>query len=219
MNLLDILFPPYCLGCLRGYVASDRFEALCDECFLSIRQISLIQSTKRPLNRLLWYGYYGDPVLTKTIHYFKYYGVQSLSEPLSELQIRALEDGGIQGFLQGVPACITYIPIHPLRRRFRGYNQSQLLAERLAEYFKVPCIPLLSRKWLAPPQASLRTKQEKKRNIKGSFSLLPSKAPTKVLIVDDVYTTGATIYEAARLLAKGGSRSIWAVTVAGGTKV
>ena len=110
---------------------------------------------------------------------------------------------------------ITFIPLHPLKERWRGYNQSDLLAMFLGDYFSLPVLPLLARAWIAPAQASLERKEERKSNSKGAFSLMVSHTPTSIILVDDVLTSGATLQSAVMVLRKAGAQTIWGVTAAG----
>lgn len=214
-NVLNILFPRYCILCRADLGDSEPFELLCQTCFLSLRQVRLEYMRTRGLDRILFYGAYGDESMQRLISNAKYYGAASLALPLSELLARTLEDYGIMRLCQGERPVITFVPLHPLKQRFRGYNQSHLLALYLGEYFSLPVLPLLRRAWLAPPQASLENTRQRKENSKGAFSLLISAMPHKVILVDDVYTSGATMEAAASALRKGGVKTIWGVTVAG----
>lgn len=212
---LSLLFPPYCVVCLRDQEAGESFEMLCSKCFLGVRQVAPDTHALAALKKVIYYGSYADGSLETLVHAFKYQRVKSLAIPLGEFMARALEDGGIEGFCQRYQPVITFIPLHPFKERWRGYNQSRLLALFLADYFSLPFLPLLKREWIAPAQASLDKKEHREKNIKGAFSLLVSRVPSHIIMVDDVVTSGATLKTAALLLRKAGANVIWGVTVAG----
>jgi len=113
------------------------------------------------------------------------------------------------------PDAIVPVPLHPLRRRERGFDQAELLAAALAEATRIAVRPgLLLRTRYTDPQIGLRP-HERRENVKGAFELrhpLPGSG-VRVLLVDDVYTTGATLEECAGTLRKGGAGAVYALTV------
>lgn len=111
---------------------------------------------------------------------------------------------------------IAPVPLHWRRLFKRRYNQSAELARGLAQRLQVPCVPdLLSRTRSTPSQGSL-TPRQRHRNVRGAFAVTPqrSAADRVVLLVDDVYTTGATLEACAKTLLHAGATEVRAVTVA-----
>jgi predicted amidophosphoribosyltransferase len=100
-------------------------------------------------------------------------------------------------------------PTPPARRRARGFDQAQLLAAAVARCLRLPCRPLL-RRALGPPQTG-RTLPERRT---GPAFAARAPSPTRVLIVDDVVTSGATLASAARALRQAGAREVHAVVAA-----
>lgn len=218
MKLLDIFFPPFCVGCQKDMPKDTQFKRVCDACFLSIKEAPYQFHAEKPLDRIVWYGLYGDKILRAAIDYFKYKGTKELISPLGECMARALEEAGIDRLTHGEKLVITFISLHPLRKRFRGYNQSELLALYIGNHFSLPVLELIKRAYLTPPQARIKEENDRKENIKGVFSLLSSRVPQKILLVDDVYTSGATMREVARLFKRAGAKTIWGATVAGASQ-
>jgi ComF family protein len=108
---------------------------------------------------------------------------------------------------------ITPVPLHPSRLRQRGFNQALLLAQAFPE---VPLErQLLARQRHTPPQAGLNPK-ERRDNVKGAFAVLrPELVKRKsILLIDDVFTTGATVKECAKVLRRAGAREVNVLTVA-----
>jgi ComF family protein len=143
---------------------------------------------------------------------FKYYGALHAARALSDLLIETFfRDLKPNEFSMIVP-----VPIHPRRLLQRGFNQTVVLAERLSQATSIP----LDRRSLlkikdTPPQVGL-PRPERIKNLKGSFGVRSSSRikDAKVLIVDDVATTGSTIREAAKTVMRGGAARVDALVLA-----
>jgi len=140
------------------------------------------------------------------VHQLKYRNQLTLAKPLGQLLGKIVAASGT-GF---APDCIVPVPLHPHRLRQRGYNQALELARPISKDFNVPLdITLLqrSRKTLQPQGLSAT---ERKSNLRNAFTLaLTSKTPApKVLLVDDVMTTGETVRECCRVLVAGDVKEV-----------
>jgi len=220
-SIVDVFFPRYCVNCLRYQDDIDLFAFVCTRCFLLIRQEKKPAAAPKPIERLICYGNYADPVLRTLLFHFKYRFVRELSSPLGELLIQALSEGGIEDLLAPPLPAVTFIPLSPLRERWRGFNQSLLLSKAIASYFHLPLLSLLRRSWLAPAQASLGEEGHRRENMRGAFTLSVSALqppPLKVLLIDDVSTSGATLQEAAEVLHRWKVKRIWGAVVAGAAR-
>jgi len=107
---------------------------------------------------------------------------------------------------------ITYVPMSRADRRARGFNQAALLAHGLGRRIGIPVVRLLAKVRQTRPQAEL-TAAERRKNLRGAFSVVRSGEGT-VLIVDDILTTGATVEECARALKAGGYGPVFVLAVA-----
>jgi ComF family protein len=109
---------------------------------------------------------------------------------------------------------IVPVPLHPTRLRLRTYNQSLLLAVVLGRQLRTPVARrLLTRTRATPPQQGLPA-EIRRRNLRGAFALRQKLIGDRVLLVDDVLTTGATVRECGRILREGGAAEV-AVAVIG----
>jgi ComF family protein len=149
-----------------------------------------------------------EGALRKVIHLFKYSRVQTLAEPLGALLVTALP-------LEARFDVILPMPMHWFKRWQRGFNQAELLAQVVARRYGLRVSQNLQRSRRTKAQASL-TEAERRTNLQGSFLV---KRPEelwgkRILLVDDVMTTGATLREAAATLKKAGPRSVTALTLA-----
>lgn len=221
--LLDLIFPPRCAGC------GQSGSLWCYACQASVRVIRdpICSHCGRPLGnqrdaRLCPPCRYSPPEidgirsavmfegpLREAIHHLKYSGRTSLAEPLGAfLSARWQADP--------LPAdTIVPVPLHASRVRERGYNQSALLAEQLSRASGLPLAEsMLTRVRATAPQVTLNA-AERKMNVRDAFQAFGDAARGKrVLLVDDVCTTGATLESCSLALRRAGAASAWAVTLA-----
>lgn len=109
------------------------------------------------------------------------------------------------------------VPLHPKRRRDRGFNQAELFAKRLDRRFKVVWGNILVRQRYTKPQVELG-KNQRVANVKDAFTVSPfikgKVAGRNFLLIDDVFTTGSTIFECAKVLKKAGANEVWGMVAA-----
>jgi ComF family protein len=150
--------------------------------------------------------------LRQVVQKFKYGRKVSLGKPLGRLM--AL---GCQEFLgECYVDMIIPVPLHPTRLRWRGFNQSVLLARQISRAYEVPIDPyVLQRNKETQPQTELNEEQ-RRRNVRGAFALHPRRRVKgkRLLVVDDVYTSGATVNECSRTLKQAGAKEVHVLTLA-----
>lgn len=228
---VDLIFPPACHICKCQLKHSDPLH-LCENCKDSLTPVSSPlctvcgipftgTGTDHPCGHCIssppqWaaarsaYLYQGN--CREMIHQFKYGGKAQLRRPLAQLMAEQLSS-----FVSDAAVDLMIpVPLHKKRLQSRGFNQAVLLGESLSRIWQIP----LSRQGLirtrvTKPQVEL-SHDERINNIKGAFKLHPSVdiAGKRILLLDDVYTTGSTLNECARELIKAGSGPVFAVTVA-----
>lgn len=162
------------------------------------------------LDGLRTYAFHSDP-LRLAIHQFKYEDLRSLAVPLGKLM-----GAGWKALAPpvGEVDVIVPVPLHPARKRERGYNQAALLARELADCLGRPVVEdVLIRTRATAPQTELNP-QERRANVSGAFQCVnDGLAARRVLLIDDVYTTGATLEAACAALRDAGASSVWAFTL------
>ncbi|MBI2886159.1 MAG: ComF family protein [Chloroflexi bacterium] len=219
-RLLGFFFPRRCLGCGRegrylcaGCLAASPVVAppWCPRCGLHLPAGQECRSCQRfPLRvaSVLSAYAYRSPVREAIIQ-LKYHGVRTIGLELAELLARCLEEHSAPVDL------LVPVPMHPARRRERGYNQAEVLGEALSRLLGLPLASgALQRVRPTPAQARL-TREERWQNLAGAFAAGPtSVADRRVLLVDDVCTTGATLSACADALETAGATSVWGLTVA-----
>ena len=146
-----------------------------------------------------------DGVLRKLIHLYKYGRIRTLARPLGDLLARALP-------LDERFDCIVPVPLHWLRRWKRGFNQSELLARALGRRSGIPLLRALKRSHSTLVQAGL-SNHARRRNVMKAFRACPVEGK-RILLIDDVMTTGATATACAQALKKAGAARVALLTVA-----
>ncbi|MDA1316685.1 MAG: ComF family protein [bacterium] len=217
MWLLNILFPQWCMGC-RTYGAP-----LCAACLKNIYTID--NNSHYTHKKILSEG-----IIDGVVCMFQYKGVgkqiikqckyrlryKDFTETLLLLQHNWKADFDIM--ISSYPDFVLQpIPLHPNKYRVRGFNQAKIIAQFLQTFYNAPIINTLKRVKNTPPQAQLSTRAKRKQNLKGAFSISDqSPIPPIIVLIDDLYTTGATAIEAARILKKQGCSKVYLFTVAHG---
>ena len=230
--ILDTLFPIFCFGCGR------EGSWLCNECVKKVKilerqycpqcekEITLSGSLcgkcrhgkKSHLDALISSTGYDAPAIKKLTHGLKYRYLTDAAGVLSHFIIKALLFHDCP-----LPFAIVPVPLHKKRLRWRGFNQAQLLAEKISENLAPPLVisvlDILERKKYNKPQMEIKNYQERLRNVedifqlKSDFDCSPIQKKT-LLLVDDIATTGATLQECAKILKESGAKKVIAAVVA-----
>jgi ComF family protein len=147
------------------------------------------------------YGSY-EGTLRQLVHLFKYSGVRPLARPFGRFMIQALPRDASFDFI--VP-----MPLHWFKQWQRGFNQADLLAREIGKKWGVPVRPVIRRRRATSPQAGL-TNAKRRANVQGAFRIARGKPlqGMRVLLVDDVVTTGATASACARVLKRAGAAHV-----------
>ena len=215
--ILQLLYPPdaRCPGCddLSGLSGIDEREDawLCVNCSEAFQpRFEILQDPNWPADGI-WQAYtafrYGD-IARSVIHSFKFRRCRDLCGPLAEMLSELY-----RSLVMLRPDIIAPIPLHKMRERERGFNQSELLAKRLSEIVGVPCERLLARTKRTRQQASL-AHEKRAANTAGAFRAERRLDGQSVMLVDDVITSGHTANECAATLRAAGATEVWLITFA-----
>ncbi|MEW6219495.1 MAG: ComF family protein [Thermodesulfobacteriota bacterium] len=191
---------PWCPGCGRLYRDAAGPSHPCGPCLTGGRHFSAARAV------LLYTG----PVRA-AIHAFKYGGSWAGLATFRHLATRLPEVASWAAADRIVP-----VPLHVRRLRERGFNQALVLARALFPQARRRIAPdLLERQRPTTPQTAL-SGAARRANLRGAFRLRPgaSVAGQSILLVDDVFTTGTTMSECARVLRRAGAATVWALTLA-----
>lgn len=198
---VSFIRPPLCTCCGLQFTGAGSVNHLCGECISK----KPFFSTARAL------GIY-DTILLDTIHLFKYSGRILIGELIGRVMAEHRYDSlSIPEFSLIIP-----VPLHPKKLRERGFNQSLVLGRQIAKKFAIPLdFGTLKRRIDTKPQVNLG-KSERIKNVKGAFMVKEKERieGKKILLVDDVYTTGSTVNECARVLREAKASDVAVLTLA-----
>lgn len=230
--ILDILFPVRCLGCGKKgtWICNTcetniplRLEQHCPACLQHITPLGQICFSCRDcaspaLDGVFVASYYRDSLLPHAIHTLKYRFIPDIALPLSGFLSSTLKKTDVP-----LPDVIIPVPLHRRRLKFRGFNQSELLAQGLSHTLTPGLeIPLLTsvllRTRYTKPQMKTDSRAERLANLKDAFAFAPGKenqiSGKNCWLVDDVATTGTTLEECASILKQHGARSVFGIVLA-----
>ncbi|MFC1654134.1 ComF family protein [Patescibacteria group bacterium] len=157
-------------------------------------------------------GFYYSGLIKKLISTYKYKYAKDLMSPLFELLVSY---GSLEFVCDKNPFTVTHVPLHKSRENKRGFNQAKLLADAFADYFNWKHMCLLVRKKNTIPQASLNGK-ERRKGMNGAFRMVGeiNTNEKSILLIDDVWTTGTTMRECAKVLKRSGAKEVWGLVLA-----
>jgi ComF family protein len=225
--LSDLFFPKFCFGCKKEgkYLCEDCLSTIgvlesqfCPGCQKRLLDGRVCPSCKKfiKLNGLYFAAPYKNTLIKQLITQFKYEPfVKELREAMAHLIITHLElcnkkESDFSEFY------LIPVPLEIKRLKWRGFNQSEEIGKELTKFLKIPLVSdVLYKIKETPPQMKLAA-EARIENIKGAFLVKNKERITgrKILLVDDVYTTGATMQECARVLKDSGAKEVWGVAVA-----
>ncbi|MBQ8974371.1 MAG: ComF family protein [Oscillospiraceae bacterium] len=199
-KVIDFLIPRKCVFC--GSITES--ENVCSECGKNLpyreqRQIDIeyADGAYAPFR-------YTQGVV-KAIHRYKFGGAYQLAKPIGDYIAACLSDN-----LHQDVDIVTWVPVNRLRKLKRGYDQAQLLAQRVSKALGTECVSVLVKRKNIAPQFSMRNPEARRENVKDAYAL-KDKARVegkRVLLVDDVITTGATLSKCCELLMQAGAKGV-----------
>jgi ComF family protein len=160
-----------------------------------------------PLNGILATALFAGPI-RPVIHRFKYNGIRALARPLSARLADTWLASGLSADL------VVPVPLHRRREAERGYNQATLLAQALGRQLNLPVNSGLLVRQRATESQTAMNYQQRQENVRGAFACCGPAAGLRVLVVDDVSTTGATMEACAAALGEAGALEVWGLAVA-----
>ena len=212
-TLADLAFPPVCVACRKPdslICKSCRddiawlSEAFCPYCLKTKTAVSCCDGS---LDGLYTAVSYIGPI-PKAIHHLKYEGHFAVAQPLAEIMMTAWQDRW------PFPQLIIPIPLHQSRQKKRNYNQSELLAKNISKKWPIELnTNALFRIRQTTPQVGLNA-HERQSNVNNAFWASDAIKNKTILLIDDVFTTGATMHAAATSLKLAGAKHVFGFTLA-----
>jgi ComF family protein len=226
-NFVDFFLPKFCLGC------GGEGEFICKDCLKKIKSAELCCPVCNKVNfsgqfckkhqkgfafqKLLFVSRFSG-LSKEMVHAFKYQGIKDLSFVMAKLMAQVLK----KEIKKDDDLILVAVPLFFLKRLQRGFNQSEILAQKIGEILNLDYQKLVLRQRPTASQTGFK-KSERQKNMKDAFCLsqlgqVADLSGKTIVLVDDVYTTGSTINEVAKILKKKPAsrraKAIWALTFA-----
>ena len=208
-DFFSLLFPRLCYACGNQLMRNE--SLICTECFVVIPRTNYHFIEDNPVAQLFWgrcliekaaaFSYYNKGSrIRKLIHNLKYNGIREIGYDLGRLYGLSLKTSG---FINDIDIIIP-VPLHPVKKRIRGFNQSETISMGIADATHLPVdLKSLARVLVSATQTK-RSRYERWTNVEGIFQVIDSKSimGKHILLVDDVITTGSTIESCTNELLK-----------------
>lgn len=224
---LDTLFPISCLCCEK-----ESPDFICSDCKMWLKKLDFQRcivcqkpapfgqthpgcKTPHCADGLISFYDYHDKNVAQIIIQGKYKFIPGTYQVLGSMIAQKIKEQCPNILISNNISFLTPVPLHLSRKRWRGFNQAEVLCRELSKELNLPTIDVLQRHKPTKTQKDLK-KEARLQNISDAFRL-NSKADVhdrNLILVDDVTTTGATLLEAAKVLKRNGAKSVWCLTVA-----
>ncbi len=209
-SILDLLFPPKCAFCSK--IIKSNYSGMCEHCgfFLPYTRgnnsssADFITSCTAPL--------YYEKYVRKSLHRFKFSSRKNYAEIYAPMLAESIRKEFEDGF-----TVLTWIPVSKKRLRQRGYDQAELLAIEVGKLLDMKPVKLLEKNTDTKAQSAIGNEAEKRKiNILGAYSVCNNELVenAKILLIDDIFTTGSTMSESAKTLLRGGADCVMGACVA-----
>ena len=208
-DFISLLFPRLCYACGNHLLRNENL--ICTECYVVIPRTNYHKLEDNPVAQLFWgrcmiekaaaFSYYNKGSrIRNLIHYLKYKGVREIGYELGRIYGLSLK---ASGFTDDIDLIIP-VPLHPSKKRTRGFNQSETISMGIADVAHLPLdVKSLARTIVSVTQTK-RSRYERWTNVEGIFQVVDplSISGKHILLVDDVITTGSTIESCTNALLK-----------------
>lgn len=209
--LLELLYPSKCIFCRQLLDKEERY--VCGACAKQVQRVENGQK-RGEFYEICHCVYQYDDMVARAIQRFKFGDKALYAIPLGEALAQCLTESG------EVYDLVTWVPVSKKRKRRRGYDQAELLAKETARHLKLPCFRTLRKNVDNRAQATLSGVSGRKANVFGVYETVKNLdiEGKRVLLIDDVLTTGATLSECSRMLKIAGAAAIFCGTAAAAMK-
>ncbi|ODU55144.1 MAG: hypothetical protein ABT01_06865 [Clostridium sp. SCN 57-10] len=210
-RLLRALFPPRCTFC-RAFLSAEVRDGVCGDCMARIRFAQRLPlHPKGSFFDVCVSALHYEGMVREAIHRFKFRGKQHYAKVFGRLLAYAVAHQLTEEF-----DLVTFVPSNQAKTRKRGYHHAELLARDVAERLRKPVAPTLHKTRATKSMFGLQPSQ-RRANVLGAFDVSAPAgklAGRRILLVDDIYTTGATLSECARVLKMAGAACVFGATLA-----
>ena len=200
--LLDLLYPPRCMICHKLLMPGEK--EICPACDDTLPEYDGADRKVRFCKRCVVTFQYNDTFRESFLRY-KFSGLRQYAGRYGKWMAVTIRDK-----LSGEFDLITYVPVSRKRRKERGYDQSELLCRAVARELAIEPARTLEKRMDTPPQSTLHEYAARMANVAGAFAPVDPErfVGRRVLLIDDIVTTGATLSECCRVLLTAGAKSV-----------
>lgn len=200
--LAELVFPPKCVLC--GKILDRGETDVCKMCRVEAPECAVGKQKLHFLDSWTSVWYYEESV-RRSILRFKFYGKRAYAPAYARLLTAKLMREHPDGF-----DCVTWVPVSFWRKLTRGYDQVELIARALAPELGLPLYRLLKKTHHNRPQSGIADESHRRANVLGVYRALDAEhiRGMRILLLDDVLTTGATAGECARVLLTAGAKQV-----------
>ncbi len=219
--LMDAIAPLHCETCDARIVSRTHVHRVCDACLYMFESApeddSLLNQLYTQNNKDSFissieshFAFHQEAPIQQTIHAIKYENAQQMAFDFGKYIARIRKHREVDYYIP--------VPLHSARLRERGYNQSLFIAQGISSITKVPVINALERLFYSTTQTKLSSK-DRMQNVQGIFSIknVDLIRDKRLMLIDDVMTTGSTLEECAQVLLESGACSVSVITLAAAT--
>lgn len=232
--ILDTIFPIYCLSCQKEGVwlcrkcqhkiilKTEQTCPICKKAIVPNGETCFSCKHETSLDGILVTSFYRKnkerTLLAVLIHYYKYRFIKTIGSSLGKILEKSILSSSLP-----LPDTIISVPLHKRRLRWRGFNQSEVLAFHLSKNltpgFSIPVLKdTLIRNRYTKPQAEIKNKENRKVNTLNAFTIAKENLSfikeKNIFLIDDIVTTGSTLAECAKELKKAGAKKVYGIVLA-----
>jgi len=214
-DFVSLLFPRICYGCGNHLMRNETL--ICTECYVLIPRTNYHLKPDNPVARLFWgrcmiektsaFSFYTKGSrIKKLIHQLKYKGIKEVGSELGRIYGNSLK---LSGFLDEIDLIIP-VPLHPSKRRKRGFNQSDLIATGISDATGIPMDASILVRERASKTQTHKSRYDRWTNVRDIFRVIDQEELKNkhILLVDDVITTGSTLEACASALLREGNAKV-----------
>lgn len=207
--ILDLLYPPRCMLC--GRVLRYFEKSVCKPCTQKLPKLLNpdIRMDVKNVRFCIAPFQYRDEI-RESLHRYKFKGAAAYGQGYAEFIAKSIDENKIFCDI------ISWVPLSKKRLRERGYDQAEIIASALAKKLDLPCVKTLEKSRDNRRQSSISDRQKRRSNVSGVYRCVTEKSLVgkKILLVDDIITSGSTVSECARQLINSGCSEVYAVAAA-----
>ena len=209
--LLDFFFPPRCLFC--GKVMPRTGDGLCESCAKNLPFIEDGKILRKIGKYTCAVTFYYEGVVQQGIRAMKFRSRRQRAARFAPYLAQTVAE-----HLGGEFDAVTYVPVHFLRRLHRGFDQSRLMGAAAAKIWDTKLLKTLRKTRNNPPQSTVKDPEERRKNVQNAYAAVNPEAfcGKRLLLIDDVVTSGSTLTACADELLAAGAASVVCAALAGG---